>query len=133
MFLPGNAADKQKEDEQRKAAYKNIEAWSLSLMPEECRDDALVSVQEVQCGDPQCAPIDTAITVQFPRSVTTSHVNVSRETNVCARLVKKNSLEPYLTFLHLHCIALHPTPLNTVDSRGCLGYRWRRRRSRWKN
>mmetsp|Transcript_14828 Transcript_14828/g.36277 ORF Transcript_14828/g.36277 Transcript_14828/m.36277 type:complete len:192 (+) Transcript_14828:343-918(+) len=65
MFLPGNSTDKQKEDERRKAAYKNIETWSLSLIPEECRGDALVSVQEVQCGDPQCAPIDTAITVQF--------------------------------------------------------------------
>jgi hypothetical protein len=69
MFLPGQEATKQKEEEERKAAYKNIEAWSLSLIPSAIRDDALVSVQEVQCGDPNCAPIDTAVTVQFTRYV----------------------------------------------------------------
>ena len=82
MFLPGNSTEKQKEDERRKAAYKNIETWSLSLIPEECRGEALVSVQEVQCGDPQCAPIDTAITVQFERYVYFTRGSRSRVSRV---------------------------------------------------
>lgn len=67
MFLPGANVTKQKADEDRNAAYKHIEKMSLLLIPADCRDDAVVSVQEVQCGDPNCAPIDTAITVQFSR------------------------------------------------------------------
>jgi hypothetical protein len=67
MFLPDNQAAKEKEDEQRKAAFKNVEAWSLEIISPELRKDACVSVQEVQCGDPQCAPIDTAVTILFER------------------------------------------------------------------
>ena len=67
MFLPQNVAENQKEEELRKAAFKNIEAWSMELIPAEIRNDATVSVQEVQCGDPQCAPIDTAVTIVFNR------------------------------------------------------------------
>lgn len=69
MFLPGNEAAKQKEEEERKAAFKKIEAWSLEIISAELRNDASVSVQEVQCGDPECAPIDTAVTIVFNRYV----------------------------------------------------------------
>ena len=71
MFLPenargaGGAADRA--EEERKAAYKRIEEWSLGLIAEPLRKDVQISVQEVQCGDPQCSPIDTAIAVQFKR------------------------------------------------------------------
>ena len=67
MFLPGNQAALQEEEKARKEGFKKIEAWSLELIPEEIRDAASVSVQEVQCGDPQCAPIDTAVTIVFQR------------------------------------------------------------------
>ncbi len=67
MFLPENLASKNREAEERKAAFKNIEAWSAELIPEAIREDASVSIQEVQCGDPQCAPIDTAVTILFTR------------------------------------------------------------------
>jgi hypothetical protein len=67
MFLPENQATKEKEAEQRKAAFKHIEAWSLEIIPAEIQNDATVSVQEVQCGDPDCAPIDTAVTIVFKR------------------------------------------------------------------
>lgn len=69
MFLPGNIGAKDKEEEARKAAFKKIEAWSLEIIPSEIRDEAQVSVQEVQCGDPNCAPIDTAVTIVFNRYV----------------------------------------------------------------
>jgi hypothetical protein len=67
MFLPDNQATKEKEDKQRKEAFKHIEAWCLEIIPVEIHNDATVSVQEVQCGDPQCAPIDTAVTITFKR------------------------------------------------------------------
>ena len=69
MFLPGNLAEKDKEEKERKSAFQNIEAWSLEIIPDAIRGDASVSVQEVQCGDPQCAPIDTAVTIVFTRYV----------------------------------------------------------------
>lgn len=69
MFLPENLANKNKEAEERKTAFQRIEAWSMELIPEAIRNDANVSIQEVQCGDPQCAPIDTAVTIVFTRYV----------------------------------------------------------------
>ncbi len=69
MFLPDNQASKEKEDEDRKAAFKNIEAWSLEIIPTELRNDVSVSVQEVQCGDPECSPIDTVVTIVYNRYV----------------------------------------------------------------
>jgi hypothetical protein len=66
MFLPGRSV----EDEKKKLqlAYKKIEEYCLQLMPEDppaIRDECTISAQEVQCGDPQCAPIDTMITLLF--------------------------------------------------------------------
>ena len=69
MFLPENVASQNKEEEERKAAFKKIEQWSLEIIPQEIRGEAQVSVQEVQCGDPNCAPIDTAVTIVFNRYV----------------------------------------------------------------
>jgi len=65
MFLPESVDDKKKADERRKLAYKNIEEWCLQLIPEKIRSDVQISTQEVICGDPECAPIDTAVTIIF--------------------------------------------------------------------
>ena len=67
MFLPGNQAELKQAEADRKAAFAQIEAWSLALIPEAYRSAATVSTQEVQCGDPNCAPIDTAVTIVFTR------------------------------------------------------------------
>lgn len=70
MFLPENAGGAAANAEKlRKEAFKRIEAWSLQFIPEPLRKDVTVSVQEIQCGDPQCSPIDTAIAVVFDRYV----------------------------------------------------------------
>ena len=69
MFLPENLKDQAAEDAAeivRKAAYVRIEAWTMALIPEQLREGVQLSVQEVQCGDPDCAPIDTAIAILFP-------------------------------------------------------------------
>jgi hypothetical protein len=59
-FLPNdNAAAEEKE---RRAAYERIEGWALDLIPQELREDVQILVQKVQCGDPNCSPIDTTMT-----------------------------------------------------------------------
>lgn len=69
MFLPKNEA----EDAEAKAAelarregYTRIEGWVAETIPTEIRQGVTISVQEVVCGDPECAPIDTAIAILFP-------------------------------------------------------------------
>lgn len=67
MFMPGAEVGAKQAEEARNVAFKMIERWALEFMPAEIRDDAVVSSQEVMCGDPDCAPIDTAVTIQFSR------------------------------------------------------------------
>jgi hypothetical protein len=69
MFLPDNMRNTSQEEQaegRRKKAYSQIEKWALELIPENIRDGVQLSVQEIQCGDPECAPIDTAIAILFP-------------------------------------------------------------------
>lgn len=56
MFLPENlnADGTSTTEAERKAAFKRIEEWALQLIPEPIRGDVQVSIQEVQCGDPEC-------------------------------------------------------------------------------
>jgi len=67
MFLPTNNA--QAEKEALRVNFDKIEGWSVNLIPENLRSEAMITVQEVQCGDPNCAPIDTLITLIFNRYV----------------------------------------------------------------
>mmetsp|Transcript_3587 Transcript_3587/g.6788 ORF Transcript_3587/g.6788 Transcript_3587/m.6788 type:complete len:197 (-) Transcript_3587:83-673(-) len=65
MFLPSSAASRSGEEERRRQAYSKVEGYIMERIPAECRSEAQVVVQEVQCGDPSCSPIDTGITVLF--------------------------------------------------------------------
>jgi hypothetical protein len=65
MFLPNKNADAEKAALKRH--YARIEAWALDIIPADLREEVQVSVQEVQCGDPDCAPIDTVVTIIFHR------------------------------------------------------------------
>ena len=70
MFLPkGEAAalDTRAAQQARREAYSRIELWVLDAIPVNLRRGAVVSVQEVACSDPVCAPIDTAIAILFER------------------------------------------------------------------
>ena len=69
MFNPDQGAleEKRLADEQRKQAFRQIEEWAMNLIPANIRNTAVVSVEEFRCGDPTCAPIDTAVRVMFPR------------------------------------------------------------------
>jgi hypothetical protein len=65
MFLPGRNVQQELQEKQR--MYRRIEDLATSLLPPQFVQDCTVSVQEVQCGDPNCAPIDTVITLLFGR------------------------------------------------------------------
>lgn len=70
MFLPKTDtanAEVRASDQARREGYSRIEVWVVEAIPADIRRGVTVSVQEVQCGDPDCAPIDTAIAIIFPR------------------------------------------------------------------
>jgi hypothetical protein len=72
MFLPKGQSEVDAEkwaETARKEAFARIEAQGMELIPVQIRQGVQISVQEVQCGDPDCAPIDTSVTILFPRSV----------------------------------------------------------------
>jgi len=53
-------------DAKKKQALSQVEEWATEAIPSGCRDGVQINVQEVQCGDPDCSPIDTAIAIMFP-------------------------------------------------------------------
>ena len=73
MFLPDSNHKDDKEE--RKAACTRVEELTLEQVPEELRETLQISVQEVQCGDPDCSPIDTAITFIFNRQVVLLYIS----------------------------------------------------------
>lgn len=59
MFNPNATADKAKEKNVKKQALKRLEEWCKSIIPVELHEGILIDIQEVICGDPECAPVDT--------------------------------------------------------------------------
>ena len=66
MFDP-EAAKKRKEGKRdKREAQHNIKQWVLEALSEAMRADVeTVSIREVQCGDPNCSPVDTTIQIIF--------------------------------------------------------------------
>ena len=64
MFVPGgNDAKKKKAI---RAACAKIKGWVAELLPETLPLESVrINVREVICGDPECAPIDTAVEFWF--------------------------------------------------------------------
>mmetsp|Transcript_25787 Transcript_25787/g.53869 ORF Transcript_25787/g.53869 Transcript_25787/m.53869 type:complete len:195 (-) Transcript_25787:236-820(-) len=68
MFLPKTDAvnaEIRAAEQARREGYSRIELWVTEAIPSELRRGVTISVQEVECGDPDCAPIDTAIAILF--------------------------------------------------------------------
>lgn len=68
MFLPQNdaaQADMRAAEKARREGYSRIEVWVTKAIPAEARKGVTVSVQEVVCNDPECAPVDTAVVILF--------------------------------------------------------------------
>eukprot|EP00573_Skeletonema_grethae_P010975 CAMPEP_0201695010 /NCGR_PEP_ID=MMETSP0578-20130828/7092_1 /ASSEMBLY_ACC=CAM_ASM_000663 /TAXON_ID=267565 /ORGANISM="Skeletonema grethea, Strain CCMP 1804" /LENGTH=202 /DNA_ID=CAMNT_0048180783 /DNA_START=126 /DNA_END=734 /DNA_ORIENTATION=+ len=69
MFLPQTdetVAEKQEADKARREGYSRIEQWAQEALPGEISQGVTITVQEIQCGDPNCSPIDTAVAIMFP-------------------------------------------------------------------
>ena len=65
MFMPGRNIQQELADKQ--AHYRRLEGLVEELIPQHLQAACTIMVQEMQCGDPQCAPIDTVITLLFER------------------------------------------------------------------
>jgi hypothetical protein len=73
MFLPGRDATRERVEKQE--ILNRVEGWAEELVPQALRESCTVSVQEVVCGDPKCAPIDTLVTLFFQRYVTIQFIS----------------------------------------------------------
>ena len=70
MFLPDNLKNQHAETQKKeelKAAYIRVEGWAMELIPDDAREGVQISVQEVECFDPECAPIDTVVAIIYTR------------------------------------------------------------------
>ena len=70
MFDPAGVTKKKAEAAAVRAACARVRGMVLAIMPESMRGEGAeanpeVKVREVQCGDPECAPIDTSVEFWF--------------------------------------------------------------------
>ena len=63
MFDPTKSKAAQAEKAKKKKIYAELTNWATSIVPVEIREGLMIDVKEVQCGDPDCSPIDTMITL----------------------------------------------------------------------
>jgi hypothetical protein len=63
MFVPGKVDEKKAEKGAIKKALAQVKEWTLSLMADELHKGLILDINEVVCGDPTCAPIDTVFTL----------------------------------------------------------------------
>ena len=61
LFDPSKVQEKKTAQELKRDACARIKAWAEARLPDAAKGVLRVTVDEVQCGDPSCAPIDTAI------------------------------------------------------------------------
>ena len=65
MFDPDFISKRKKEAVVRKTALAKLTKWSMELVPEDLRKGLVLDVRDVQCGDPNCAPVDTVFTLMW--------------------------------------------------------------------
>eukprot|EP00227_Mantoniella_beaufortii_P000040 CAMPEP_0197613444 /NCGR_PEP_ID=MMETSP1326-20131121/59021_1 /TAXON_ID=1155430 /ORGANISM="Genus nov. species nov., Strain RCC2288" /LENGTH=235 /DNA_ID=CAMNT_0043182307 /DNA_START=1642 /DNA_END=2349 /DNA_ORIENTATION=- len=62
--------EEQEAEKKKRAALKDVKGWVEEYIPKAYLADrsCVVDVSEVQCGDPECAPIDTVVKLIFENS-----------------------------------------------------------------
>jgi len=68
MFNPNKALAKKNEKAMKKKAIADLKAMSEALIPATLKTGLIVDVNEVVCGDPSCAPVDTIFTFLWENS-----------------------------------------------------------------
>mmetsp|Transcript_16796 Transcript_16796/g.28072 ORF Transcript_16796/g.28072 Transcript_16796/m.28072 type:complete len:195 (-) Transcript_16796:403-987(-) len=63
MFDPAKLDAQKSEKKIKKAATKQLKQWSMEIIPMDCSEGLMVDISEVVCGDPNCAPIDTVVSL----------------------------------------------------------------------
>lgn len=63
MFDPSKASQAKLDALAKKRAQASVKEKCIQLVPMELQEGLLIDVKEVQCGDPNCSPIDTVITM----------------------------------------------------------------------
>ena len=63
MFDPNAARRNQSLKVIKKNASKMVKEWILQMLPIDCQPGLNINVKEVACGDPNCAPIDTIVSL----------------------------------------------------------------------
>eukprot|EP01040_Poterioochromonas_malhamensis_P001784 gene1784-1905_t len=63
MFNPSKALKDKGEKAAKKKAIEDLKSWSLLAIPIDLQEGLIIDINEVQCGDPTCAPIDTVFTL----------------------------------------------------------------------
>eukprot|EP00596_Hydrurales_sp_CCMP1899_P004228 CAMPEP_0119046092 /NCGR_PEP_ID=MMETSP1177-20130426/44335_1 /TAXON_ID=2985 /ORGANISM="Ochromonas sp, Strain CCMP1899" /LENGTH=252 /DNA_ID=CAMNT_0007018753 /DNA_START=101 /DNA_END=859 /DNA_ORIENTATION=- len=63
MFDPSKAVVEKAKKAQKKKIIGDLVEWCLTIIPIQLKEGLLVDVKEVICGDPECAPIDTMVTI----------------------------------------------------------------------
>jgi len=63
MFDPNSLAGRKATEKRRKIAIKDLTLWGMELVPEDLQEGLSIDVMDVQCGDPNCAPVDTLFTL----------------------------------------------------------------------
>eukprot|EP01031_Cornospumella_fuschlensis_P033807 gene33807-40907_t len=61
MFDPAKTSKNKAEKAAKKKALEELKTWAMECVPEDLRQDLIIDVSEVVCGDPSCAPIDTFV------------------------------------------------------------------------
>lgn len=62
LFDPAANKKAKEEKAKKKKALADLYEWSMNLVPENLRQGLILDINEVVCGDPSCAPVDTVFT-----------------------------------------------------------------------
>ena len=65
------SAENDLNEKRKRAAIREVKKWAESYIPNDIleKHDCIVDVSEIQCGDPNCAPIDTVVRLLFKGNV----------------------------------------------------------------
>ena len=65
------SAENDLNEKRKRAAISKVKKWAESYIPNDIleKHDCIVDVSEIQCGDPNCAPIDTVVRLLFKGNV----------------------------------------------------------------
>ena len=99
QFDPSAVKGKKDIAQIKKKAQESIKGWVLDLLPEKYKPDVeMVVCREFQCGDPKCAPIDTAIQVFFKEATRQPlQIGLPKE---CQELTREDIVEAVEDMLH---------------------------------